>query len=319
MGKFVKVLAVALTSFALLASHAEAARLGGGKSSGRQSSNVTERQAMPQQPGQTTAPAQQAAPRQAPTAQPQAQPSGARRWLGPLAGLAAGLGLAALASHLGLGEELASMMLIALLVLAAIVVVRMIMARRNPQRPAMQTAYSNAGVGSEASVRYSPPPGAPMTGAGASAASASQSSLDTSAPSPSPAMPASGNWRIPDGFDTEGFVRNAKIQFIRLQAAYDTANIADLREFTTPALFAELRMQLSERGQTPNQTDVVQLDAEVLGVETDSATHLASIRFHGLIRETEGGTAEAFDEVWNLEKPVSGQSGWLLAGIQQLH
>lgn len=316
MGKFVKVLAVALTSFALLASHAEAARLGGGKSSGRQSSNVTERQAMPQQPGQTsTAPAQQAAPRQAPTAQPQAQPSGARRWLGPLAGLAAGLGLAALASHLGLGEELASMMLIALLVLAAIVVVRMIMARRNPQRPAMQTAYSNAGVGSEASVRYSPLPDAPMTGTGAPASTASQVSADA----PAPATPASGNWRIPDGFDAEGFVRNAKVQFIRLQAAYDTANIDDLREFTTPALFAELRMQLNERGQTPNRTDVVQLDAEVLGIETDSATHLASIRFHGLIRETEGGAAEAFDEVWNLEKSVSGQSGWLLAGIQQLH
>ena len=314
MGKFVKVLAVALTSFALLASHAEAARLGGGKSSGRQSSNVTERQAMPQQPGQaSTAPAQQAAPRQAPTAQPQAQPSGARRWLGPLAGLAAGLGLAALASHLGLGEELASMMLIALLVLAAIVVVRMIMARRNPQRPAMQPAYSNAGVGSEASVRYSPLPDAPMTGTGASSSTASQVSADPQAPA------ASGNWRIPDGFDAEGFVRNAKVQFIRLQAAYDTANIDDLREFTTPALFAELRMQLNERGQTPNRTDVVQLDAEVLGIETDSATHLASIRFHGLIRETEGGAAEPFDEVWNLEKSVSGQSGWLLAGIQQLH
>ena len=206
------------------------------------------------------------------------------------------------------------MMLIALLVLAAIIVVRMIMARRNPQRPAMQTAYSNAGVGSEASVRYSPLPDAPMSGTGASA---SQASLDAAAPAP--AMAASGNWRIPDGFDTDGFVRNAKVQFIRLQAAYDTANIADLREFTTPALFAELRMQLNERGQTPNRTDVVQLDAEVLGVETDSATHLASIRFHGLIRETEGGAAEAFDEVWNLEKPVSGQSGWLLAGIQQLH
>ncbi|MEN9316644.1 MAG: hypothetical protein RIS35_3037 [Pseudomonadota bacterium] len=314
MGNFVKVLAVALTSFALLASHAEAARLGGGKSSGRQSSNVTERQAMPQQPGQaSTAPAQQAqpaAPRQAPAAQPQA--SGARRWLGPLAGLAAGLGLAALASHLGFGEELASMMLIALLAVAAIVVVRMIMARRNSQRPAMQTAYSSAGVGPEASVRYAPLPDAPMSGT--SAAPSMPASLDTASPAA-----ASGSWRIPEGFDSEGFVRNAKVQFIRLQAAYDSANIDDLREFTTPALFAELRMQLNERGQTPNRTDVVQLEAEILGIETDSATHLASIRFHGLIRETEGGAAESFDEVWNLEKPVSGQSGWLLAGIQQLH
>jgi len=308
MGKFAKVLAVAMTSMALLAVEAQAARLGGGKSTGRQSSNVTERQALPQQPaGAPMQQAQPTAPKPAPAAQP--QPSGARRWLAPLAGLAAGLGLAALASHLGFGEELASMMLILLLAVAAIVVVKMVMSRRaRPQGASMEPAYSNAGIGSEASVRYAPLPEAPSGGSAAPAATVAAS----------PAVAPSASWRIPEGFDVEGFLVNSKQQFVRLQAAYDEARLDDLREFTTPGLFAELRKQIDERAGNPNRTDVVRLDAEMLGIETDAGTYLASVRFHGLIRENQGGAAEPFDEVWNLEKPISGQTGWMLAGIQQL-
>lgn len=308
MGKMSRILAVALTSLALLAVEAHAARVGGGKSTGRQSSNVTQRQALPQQSA-PAAPAQQAqpsAPKPAPTAQP--QPSGASRWLAPLAGLAAGIGLAALASHFGFGEGLASFMMVLLLAFAAFFVIRLIMSRRSQNRGAtMEPAYSSAGVGSEASVRYTPLPDAPAGGASAPVGAEA-----------SAAVP-SATWRIPQDFDVAGFVQGAKQQFVRLQAAHDTGNLADLREFTTPELFAELSRQLQERGAQPNRTDVVRLDAELLGIETDASAHLASVRFHGLIRETADGAAEAFDEVWNLEKPVSGQSGWMLAGIQQLN
>ena len=308
MGKISRILAVAVASLALLAVEAQAARVGGGKSAGRQSSNVTQREAMPQQatPGMPAQQAQQAAPKPAPAAQPQA--SGARRWLGPLAGLAAGLGLAALASHFGFGEEMASMMMILLLAFAAFFVFRLIMARRAQARGGMEPAYSGAGIGSEAGVRYAPLPDAPATGS-------------TAAPVGSAAAPAmsTATWRIPQDFDVAGFVQNAKQQFVRLQAANDTGNLADLREFTTPELFAELSQQVQQRGAQANRTDVVRLDADLLGIETDATSHLASVRFHGLIRETEGGAAEPFDEVWNLEKPVNGQSGWMLAGIQQLN
>lgn len=313
MNRFTRLFAVALASLALLAVEAQAARLGGGKSSGRQSSNVTQRQALPQQSTPAT-PAQQAQPsaaKPAPAAQP--QPTGARRWLGPLAGLAAGLGLAALASHLGFGEELASMMLILLLAVAAIVVVRMIMARRGQRQGAsMQPAYSGAGIGSEASVRYTPLPEAPSGGASGAA-----SALATPA-AQSPAAQSSATWHLPADFDVDGFLRNSKQQFVRLQAAFDQGSLDDLREFTTPQMFAELAGQIRERAGGVNRTDVVRLDAEMLGIETDTDTHLASVRFHGLIRETEGAAAEPFDEVWNLEKPVSGRTGWMLAGIQQL-
>ena len=316
MNKLVKLFAIGLTTAALFTVDAEAKRLGGGKSFGRQS-NVTQRDAMPSQgqnaaPGQSVQPAQnQAVPRQAPAAAQPAQPA-RNRWLGPVAGLAAGLGLAALASHLGIGEELASFMLILLMVLAAVVVVRMIMARRaqSQPRPAFQTAgYGAEGIGSEATVRYSPMPAADRAGSaavqppvvGGAAAGGAQTSL-----------------RIPEGFDVEGFVRNAKVQFIRLQAAFDGADLNDLREFTTPEMFAELKMQISERQGAANRTDVVRLDAELLGIDSGELDHVASVRFWGLIRENEEAPAEAFDEVWNLEKPVSGQGGWVLAGIQQL-
>jgi predicted lipid-binding transport protein (Tim44 family) len=110
----------------------------------------------------------------------------------------------------------------------------------------------------------------------------------------------------------------AKSNFIRLQAAWDKGDVADIREFTTPEVFAELKMQISERGAQADFTDVVTIDAELLGIETSANEYLASVKFVGMIKSAPTAAAEPFQEVWNLSKPVSGGSGWMLAGIQQL-
>jgi predicted lipid-binding transport protein (Tim44 family) len=122
---------------------------------------------------------------------------------------------------------------------------------------------------------------------------------------------------VPEGFDVNGFLRHAKTNFIRMQAAWDRADVNDIREFTTPEMFGELKMQLTERGATSNTTDVVSIDAEMLGVESNTVEHIASVRFHGMIREDVDAPVEHFSEVWILTKPVAGSGGWLLAGIQQ--
>jgi predicted lipid-binding transport protein (Tim44 family) len=114
-----------------------------------------------------------------------------------------------------------------------------------------------------------------------------------------------------------GFSRNAKVNFIRLQAASDVGNLDDIREFTTPEMFAELKMELAERGTTEQHTDVVSVNAEVVDVE-EGARYVVSVRFTGTIREEAGAPAEPFDEIWHLVKPRQGQGGWLLAGIQQM-
>jgi predicted lipid-binding transport protein (Tim44 family) len=122
---------------------------------------------------------------------------------------------------------------------------------------------------------------------------------------------------VPADFDVEGFVRNAKVHFIRLQAAWDARDLDDIREFTAPEVFAEIRMQLSEEPGAPARTEVVSLEAQLLGIEESASEYVASVRFDGSIREGQGA-AEPFSEVWNLSKPKRGNRGWLLAGIQQL-
>lgn len=284
MKRLTVALIAALMGLALLSFDAQAKRLGGGSSFGMQRSA----------PRSTTAPAP-AAPtavpaKPAPTATPQAptppvsQPSGARRWLGPLAGLAAGIGLAALLSHFGLGEGFASVLLLAALAFGAIFLFRMLFGRRQP-------APQYAGAGGP--VQFEP---THVAGGGAA--------------------PAAVN--VPDDFDVPGFLRNAKLNFVRMQAANDAGNIADLKEFTTPEVFAELKLQLDERGRAAQQTDVVQLDAELLSLENEPTRHVASVRFHGLIREEADAAPAAFDEIWHLAKPVDGSSGWVVAGIQQV-
>ncbi len=305
----VRILTLAIALVATVAftlPDAEARRLGGGKSFGRQSSGTMQRDAA-RPPAQ-----QQAAP--APT-RPGAAPGQATgsRWLAPIAGLAAGLGLAALASYLGFGEEMATVMLLALLAIVVFALVRRFAGRRPAgPRPAYQGGYSQSQLGQEATVRYSPlsqggdaaTAYAPRHGAPGTGAAAAESQ-------------GTGGLRIPEGFDVEGFERNAKVQFVRLQAVFDAADLNDLREFTTPEAYAELALQIRERGSAANRTDVVTLDAKLFGIETTANEHVASVRFSGMIREEVDGEAKPFDEVWNLVKPVAG-GGWVLAGIQQL-
>ncbi len=286
MKNFVMMAAALVLGFTLQINDAEAKRIGGGGSTGMQRQSVA--------PSNT----QQAAPRQATppaaAAQPAAQPK--RSWMGPLAGLAAGIGLAALASHFGFGEELASFMMMALLAMVVIGVIGFFMRKKAAAQGNQGMQYAGAGApfGGNAPQRE-------FTPAGGSAA---------------PAVASSGS--IPAGFDAEGFVRNAKVNFIRLQAANDAGNLDDIREFTAPEMFAEIKMGIDERKGAKQTTDVVQLDAEVLDVTEEANRYIVSVHFNGLIREEDGAAAQPFAEVWHMTKPRDGSRGWVLAGIQQV-
>ena len=121
---------------------------------------------------------------------------------------------------------------------------------------------------------------------------------------------------MPAGFDTAGFLRAAKMNFIKLQVANDSGRLDEIREFTTREMYDELRSDIQGAGQ---HTDVVALNADLLELATEQDKYWASVRFSGTVRETPGTEPVGFEEVWNLVKPADGSSGWLLAGIQQMH
>jgi predicted lipid-binding transport protein (Tim44 family) len=299
MKKLLMTMMVAVVAVTVGVSNAEAKRLGGGGSFGKQSQGMS-RQA-PAQSSQATNTAK-------PAAQQGAAPKPASPWKGILGGALLGLGLGALLSHLGLGGAMAGMistiLMVALLALAAMFIYRML--RRNSAASGAQPAYASAqpsGFTPQIGSRIDPALPAALQSAPLA------SGAETVGYSP---------WSVPVDFDTESFLRHAKTYFIRLQAAWDKVEINDIREFTTPEMFAELKMQLQERGAAPNNTDVVSIDAELLGIQTSGNEHLASIKFSGMIKESDNAPALPFSEIWNLSKPMSGQGGWLLAGIEQL-
>jgi len=296
------VLFAAVLTFTLGMQDADAKRLGSGGSMGRQSQSLNRGQASPAPTAPTQAP--QAAPRPSPTPAP-ASPG--NRWLGPIAGLAAGLGIAALLSHFGMGGALAdtmgSMLLIAGLIFAAFMVWRLVRGRGNADtaKPAFAGAGANplgfngnpGGYAQDNVARF---PDAPP----ASAADAA---------------PAQPNWSLPADMDVAAFTHSSKVLFLRLQAASDAGNLADIREFTTPEMYAEIQLEIDARNGAPNQTEVFKLEAQTLGVEELNGQALASVRFSGTIREEAGADAQRFSEVWNFAKAADGR--WLLAGIQQ--
>jgi len=314
---------LALTvALAFTGAEAEAKRMGGGNSVGKQSSNVTQREAAP-------AAARPATPAAAPAA---AAPK--RPWGAMLGGLAAGLGLAWLASSLGFGEGMAQFMTFALAALAIMLVVGFVLRYLKSRREgagqssdspfAFQNAgaspapgYSPANVGNDASARPWERAGAAFEATPASAGTAAQGGSMIGS-----ALSGSQSWSVPAGFDSEGFLAACKTNFVTLQGAWDRSDISALRDMMTDEMLGQIKTQLAEReshtGGTVNKTDVLRLDAQLLGIEETADVYMASVEFSGMIREDESAGASPFREVWNMTKPRHGSGGWLVAGVQAL-
>ena len=308
MKKIIFAALLAIGSLAMVVNDADAKRLGGGGSIGKQSQSLS-------RPAPTSAPTQAAKPAPAPAAPaaPAAAPAPIVKppspWRGIVGGALLGLGVGALMSHFGLGGAVGgmfgSLLMVVLLVGAVFFIFRMFRRKDEPQTPAF------AGSGASAYAAQPQDYSAPVTAPAYTPEIGSRIEPTATA---EPVTP----FGVPADFDTHGFLRHAKTYFIRLQAAWDKADINDIREFSTPEMFGELRLQLQERGASANVTDVVTLDAELLGIETASDHYLASVKFSGMIKEAANAPVEPFSEIWNLLKPTSGPGGWVLAGIQQL-
>jgi predicted lipid-binding transport protein (Tim44 family) len=270
---------------ALATEAADAARLGGARSSGVQRSvPKTPPTTTPAKPAQQQAAPNQAAPNQAaPAAQP--QPSGLARWMPMLGGLALG----GLLGYLFAGNGLGGILLLVLLAVGAVLLFRMF-ARRGAQSP---QPIQYAGMNQRTTV--APPP----------------------AEAPGAVMPSAA--RFPGGFDAASFLRGAKMNFVKLQLANDQGKLDDIREFTTDEMFEALERDVIGRHGVGQQTDIESLDAQVVDFATEGQQHWVSVRFSGRVREAAEADPVDFAEVWNLVKPADGSSGWLLAGIQQMH
>jgi predicted lipid-binding transport protein (Tim44 family) len=258
-------------------------RFGGGRSTGMQRS-------LPP-PSQQNTMSQPNRAAQQPTA-PAA--GGMSRWLGPLMGF----GLGALMFSMFGGSAMAGMIGNILMVVLAFIVIRFLMSawqkRNQPASQGMQYARTPSATRDN---RVEP-----TENIGTFQAAGGQV-----------LMPQ----RFPADFNVEGFLRQAKVSFHRLQAANDAGDLKDIRDYTSPELYAEIAMQIEERGAAKQRVEVLKLDADLLEVVTENGREIASVRFTGLIREDEHAGAEPFDEVWHVTKDVSDKNGaWLIAGIQ---
>ncbi|MDP3759631.1 MAG: Tim44-like domain-containing protein [Ramlibacter sp.] len=316
MRKALALFAVALAlGISTVAVDAQAKRLGGGKSGGMQRQATTAPANPPAGTGNAQGAPGQAAPVAGSTAAGAAGAAAAapkRSWMGPIAGLAAGLGLAALASHFGFGEALANMMMIGLLVMGVLLVVGMVMRKR-----AASQGGTLAGAGGAPAQPFQR---APVQDVYRSAANAPQGgSLIGSriGGGIGGLAAATQSGAIPSDFDAVAFAGNAKTQFLALQAANDARDLGRLRDFLTPEMFDIVRAEIAERGDAPQRTEVFGLEAQVLAVAEEDSRYVASVRFTGSVRDQHGAVPEDLDEIWHLTKPRTGLGGWVIAGIQQ--
>ena len=288
--------------------------------------SVVELSANVSQKGDSATVLVQALPRVAAAGTAGALTAAPRNGLGTLGDVATGLGLAWLASILGFGDVAAQALLMGLIAVAVLVAVGLLLRRRiaaasglvfqatvpgtgdSQLDPFTPRGYSSNNVGNDASARpWEQDPTMPDS---------------TADPMTSPALGDTPSWGVPDGFDTVGFLKVSKANFVSLQAAWDRSDIAALRAMMTDGMLEQIKVQLAEceqiQGETANQTDVVMLEARLLGIEEVGPGYLASVEFSGLIREDASAGPNPFREVWNITRAKSGSDGWLVAGVQAL-
>lgn len=282
---------VVICGLAMVGVDAEAKRLGGGKSMGTQRS-MTQQQAAPKAPAQQQQAQQAGTPAQQPAA---AAAAPGNKWLGPLAGLAIGAGLMALFMNNGIAGALAGLLLAAALAFVVVMIFRAVRGR-SAQAPLQYAGHQNHGQ----QVPESAP--APFAAGGGSAAAHAVAAT-------------AGRW--PADFNATEFLRHARLNFVRLQEAHDARDSAALRDFLAADLLADVEAQWQSEGAAQGKTDVVTLESEVLEVVTEGLLYVVSVRFSGLIREDGAAEAQPFAEIWHLEKPLRGSTGWLVSGIQQ--
>ncbi len=290
MRRLILVLFLLFSGASLMATTSvEAARLGGGKSSGMQ------RQSIPREAPKAPASQPQSAPSQ-PAGTPATQPGGMSRWLGPLAAFGAGAVLASMFGGSAFAGAMGNMLMIALVIGLVFFAINFF---RRKATPAPATA------------------GAPMQYAELRPVEP-QTPINPNSPAALSMGATAAARRYPEGFDAEGFLRNAKVSFIRLQAANDANDVRDIRDYTTPELYAELAMQIQERAGKPQKTEVITLNAELLDVTQEPERLIASVRYTGLVREQEVGNPTPLDEIWHVVKDsTNAKATWLIAGIEQ--
>ncbi|MBV9576919.1 MAG: Tim44 domain-containing protein [Gammaproteobacteria bacterium] len=279
---FITMIVVCLVTWGLFIQTAEAKRFGGGRSFGmsRSTSSFSHSNA-PSSFGQSYARPQPSLGQ---------TPSTMSRWLGPIAGLVTGGLLASLFMKSGLGGGITSLLLLGGLFIGALFLISLF---RNRLQPASQSA--NLYQDDRNNFARD---------------SVAQFAQNNSFAATTPVN------QYPIGFDAQNFLRDAKVQFMRLQAAYDQKNLNDIREFTMPEIFAEIQLQLQERGNEENKTNVMSLEAELLNVEnSEMQSAVASVRFTAMIQENNEAAAQV-KEIWHFKKEM-GRQHWLVAGIQQ--
>jgi len=294
----VKTLITTLALFcglALVSAETEASkRLGGGKNMGSQRS-ITQQPA-PKAPAQQQAQQQQQQQQAGAPAQQQgaaaAAPQG-NKWLGPLAGLAMGAGLMALFMNNGIAGALGGLLLALAIAAVLVFAFRALRGRSAQQAPLQYAGHQGQAPQPEAQ---------PLFGGG-------------SAPAANSVAATAGRW--PADFNAQEFLRHARLNFVRLQEANDKRDSEALADFLAPDLLADIQSHWQSEGPAQGKTDVVTLESEVLEVVTEGLLYVVSVRFSGLIREDGAAEPQAFAEIWHLEKPIRGNTGWQVSGIQQ--
>jgi predicted lipid-binding transport protein (Tim44 family) len=254
---------------------AHAKRFGGAKSFGSAPSHQT-RQTSSQPAASTTAAGRQPA-----------AASGASRWLGPLAGLAAGGLLASM--FMGDGFEGLQIMDMLIFGLIAFLLFRFLAARRQRSQPMTANGAPYQ--------REMPAAASPIFGGSAAAIK--------------PVINA------PAWFNEQSFIAAGREHFLSLQQHWDANEMEQIAEFVTPQLLSFLTQERASLGDSFQSTYIDNLEVQLDGVDDTADKTVATLTFVGLAKTSRFDQGESFSESWRLERAAGDNQPWLVAGIRQ--
>ncbi|WP_150630600.1 Tim44 domain-containing protein, partial [Pseudomonas fluorescens] len=223
-----------------------------------------------------------------------AKAGGASRWLGPLAGIAAG----GLLASMFMGGGFQGMQIFDILIMAVIafLVFRFIAARRRKQQ------------------EHLAPAGAPMQREVFEQKPSAMGSIFGGSAAPAAARPVIN---APAWFNEKNFIEAARSHFQSLQQHWDANEMDKIAEFVTPQLLEFLKRERADLGEGFQSTYIDDLNVQLDGVDDRADKTIATLTFSGVSKTSRFDQGEVFSESWNMERPQGENQPWLVAGIRQ--
>lgn len=123
-------------------------------------------------------------------------------------------------------------------------------------------------------------------------------------------------FNLPEGFDQQGFIEGSLNHYRTVQESWNKGELETIEEYVSPELFAALSQQRNKL-MVPPQTEILDLNAEIVRADKAGDSAEISILFRGICKDELEKSQDGIFDIWHLQRDLSTENAdWVIVGIE---